>query len=320
MKPIAAALALLCTLLIASPASAAYPDRPIRMVVTFPAGSNSDVMARILSDAMSKDLGQPIIIDNRGGAQGIIGMQAATTAAPDGYTIVVIGVTTGASNPSMFRKLPYDPMKDLTIIGMVADSPLVLVSSPALPVASANELFALARKQPGKLSYGYGSGSAQVACAKLVSMVDAQVLSVPYKGSPQAMTDLIGGQIDFTLIDVSLAMPQAKSGKVKALAVTTKERFPLMPDTPTLDEIGVKGYDLSVWFALGAPAGLPAPIVDRLSTSLKTALANPELTKRFSEQAITPKYSTPDQARSFMQKEIIEWGKMIKAAGVEPLD
>ncbi|CAN5401999.1 tripartite tricarboxylate transporter substrate binding protein [soil metagenome] len=319
MKHLVALMALALMLPLAGPANAAgYPDRPIRLVVPFPAGSGTDVVGRILGETMSQDLGQPFIIDNKGGAQGIIGVQTATNAPADGYTLVILGVTTGASNVSLFKKLPYDPARDLTMIGMVGDSPIVLVASPKLPVKNAADLLDLARREPGKLTYGYGSGSAQIALAKLVAMGDIKALPVPYKGSPQVMTDLIAGQIDFTMTDISLAVPQMKGGTINALGVTSKDRFPLLPELPSINESGAKGYDLVVWFALGAPAKLPEPIVERLSAALKKALASPDLIRRFAEQGLAPKFSTPAQASSFIKSEIVEWGKLIKQAGIEP--
>jgi tripartite-type tricarboxylate transporter receptor subunit TctC len=323
MKPFEACRALvvaLTTVVAAHAALGAYPDHPIRLVVPFPAGSGTDVVGRVLGQVMSQDLGQPIVVDNKGGAQGIIGVQATTSAPADGYTLVILGVTTGASNVSLFRKLPYQPSRDLTMLGMVGESPIVLVASPKLGVGTAGELFDKARQQPGKLSYGYGSGSAQVAAAKLVAMGEVKVLPVPYKGSPQVMTDLIAGQIDFTLTDISLAIPQMKAGLVKGLGVTSKERFPLLPDLPPINESGAPGYDLVVWFALAAPAKLPEPIVQRLSASLKKALADPELVRRFAEQGLAPKYSSPADAAAFVKSEIVEWGKLIKQAGIEPQD
>lgn len=320
MRLVIALAALLAWALLPTAASAAYPERSIRLVVPFPAGSGTDVVARILGETMSQDLGQPIVIDNKGGAQGIIGVQAATSAPADGYTLVILGVTTGASNVSLFKKLPYDPARDLTMLGLVGESPIVLVTSAKSQLRNAGELFEQARREPRKLTYGYGSGSAQIAAAKLVAMGGIDVLPVPYKGSPQVMTDLIAGQIDFTLIDISLAVPQIKGGNIKALGVTSKNRFPLLPEIPSLDESGAKGYDLVVWFALGGPAKLPQPIVDRLSIALKNALANPDLIRRFAEQGLATRYSTADEASRFIKSEIVEWGKLIKAAGIEPQD
>ncbi|CAN5129087.1 tripartite tricarboxylate transporter substrate binding protein [soil metagenome] len=320
MKHLVALAALVLPLVMPGPAMAVYPDRPIRLVVPFPAGSGTDVVGRILGETMSQDLGQPFIIDNKGGAQGIIGMQTAINAPADGYTLVILGVTTGASNVSLFKKLPYDPAKDLTMLGMVGDSPIVLVASPKLAVRNAADLLELARREPGKLTYGYGSGSAQIALAKLVAMGDIKVLPVPYKGSPQVMTDLIAGQIDFTMTDISLAVPQMKAGTIKPLGVTSKDRFPLLPELASINESGAKGYDLVVWFALGGPAKMPAPVVERLSASLKKALANPDLIKRFAEQGLAAKFSTPADASTFIKSEIVEWGKLIKQAGIEPQD
>ena len=203
-------------------AHAAYPDRPVRLVVPFPAGSGTDIVARQLAEEMSKGFGQPVVVENKPGAQGIIGVNATVAAPPDGYTLVVLGVTTGASNVTLFRKLPYDPLRDLTAIGMIAESPIALVAAPGFPANDTAGLFELARKNPGKLTWGYGSGSAQIAAAKLVSMGKVETVSVPYKGSPQALTDVMSGQIDFMFVDLSVAVPQIKGGKIKALGVTSR--------------------------------------------------------------------------------------------------
>jgi tripartite-type tricarboxylate transporter receptor subunit TctC len=301
-------------------AQAKYPDRPIKLVVPFPAGSATDTVARQLGEEMSRDLGQPLVVDNKPGAQGIIGVNAAVGAPPDGYTLLVLGVTTGASNVSLFKHLPYDPLKDLTPIGMVAESPIVLVAAPGFAANDTAQLFELGRKNPGKLTYGYGSGSAQVAAAKLVSMGDIKTMPVPYKGSPQALTDVMSGRVDFMFVDLSLAIPQIQGGKLKALGVTTKGRFPVVPDIKSINESGAPGYELVVWFALAGPARMPPDVVDRISHALNTALQSKDLQHKYAALGLAVKQSSPTAFASFLKGEIGNWGEMIKAAGIPPQD
>lgn len=299
---------------------AAYPEKPIRLVVPFPAGSGTDIVARELADEMSRDLKQVIVIDNKGGAQGIIGMQAAATAPGDGYTLVVLGVTTGASNVSMFRKLPYDPIKDLTPIGMIADSPIVLVGSTKVPANTLDELVKYGRANPGKLSYGYGSGSAQVAAARVVYQGKFDAVPVAYKGSPQALVDVMNGQVDFMFVDLSVAVSQMAAGKVKAFGVSTKARFPQAPDIPSIHEGGLTDYDVSVWFGLAGPAGMPADVTARVSQALNNALKSPALVEKFKTKGLAVKPSTPEWFGSFLKSEIQLWGTMIRDAKIPPQD
>lgn len=297
--------------------NAAYPDKPITLIVPFPAGSATDTVARTLAVEMSSDLRQTIIVDNKPGAQGIIGMNAAVKAAPDGYTLVVLGVTTGASNVSLFKKLSYDPVKDLTPLGMVAESPIVLVSAPGFKANNSGELFKLGKENPGKLTYAYGSGSAQVAAAKLIDMGGIKAVGVPYKGSPQALIDVMSGQVDFMFIDLSLAIPQIEAGKLKALGVTTKTPFSIVPKIPTINQSGAPGYELVVWFALAGPAGIPQPVVTRISQALDKALQSPALQKRYFGLGLEVKQMSPNGFGDFLKKEIQNWGQLIRQAGIQ---
>ncbi len=297
-------------------ANAAYPEKPIRLVVPFPAGSGTDIVARELGEEMSKDLKQPIIVDNKGGAQGIIGVQSAVASPADGYTLVILGVTTGASNVSLFKKLPYDPLRDLTPIGMIADSPIVLVGSPKVVAKNLEELLRYGRQNPGKLSYGYGSGSAQVAAARVVSMGKFEAVPVGYKGSPQALVDLMSGQVDFMFVDLSVATSQLAAGKVKAFGVSTKSRFPQAPNIPSIHEAGLPGFDLSVWFAMAGPAGMSAEVTARVSTALNNALRSPVLIKKFETKGLAVKISMPSEFGAFLKSEIANWAMMIKEAGI----
>nr|WP_051705498.1 tripartite tricarboxylate transporter substrate binding protein [Cupriavidus metallidurans] len=302
----------------AAACAAGYPERPIRMVVPFPAGSITDVVARALAEPMSHDLGQPFVIDNKPGANGIIGTQQAAQSRPDGYTIVIVGVTTAASNVSLFKKLPYDPVKDLQPLGGVAETPYLLVGSPEAPGKNVGDVFAYARQNPGKLTYGYGSGSAQVFGAKLAYMGKSNITQVPYKGGPQALTDVMGGIISLTFTDFSNGLQQARAGKVKIYGVSTRDRFPLAADIPTLDETGAPGFDLTVWFGLMAPSGLPDDVARKLSAALDKALSNDELTRRFAAQGLSPKRQSSAQFGTFVKSEIGKWATIVKEVGITP--
>jgi tripartite-type tricarboxylate transporter receptor subunit TctC len=318
MRAFLLALYCCCIFIYPAGAGAAYPDHPIKLIVPFPAGSGTDTVARTLAEEMSRDLKQPIVVDNRPGAQGIIGVNALTSAPADGYTLLILGVTTGASNVSLYKSLPYDPMKDFTPLGMVAESPIVLVSAPGFGPKNAADLFKLGREQPGKLTYAYGSGSAQVAGAKLLDMGGIKAQGVSYRGSPQALTDVMSGQVDFMFVDLSLAVPQIQGGKLKALGVTTRDRFAVVPDIPSINESGAPGYELVVWFAMAGPAKLPKPVVDRLSKSLNKALDSPTLQQRYAGQGLAVKHSTPQEFSDFLKSEIVNWGNLIRKAGIAP--
>ncbi|MGE8690634.1 MAG: Bug family tripartite tricarboxylate transporter substrate binding protein [Achromobacter sp.] len=313
------ALGLGAALLAAAGARAApYPDHPIRMVVPFPPGSITDVVARSLGKAMSDDLGQPVVVENKPGANGIIGTHDVARAKPDGYTLVVVGVSTAASGVSLFKDLPYNPATDLAPIGAVAETPYLLVGSPRMPGTKVSDLFAYGTQNPGKLTYAYGSGSAQVFGAKLAAMGKINVTPVPYRGGPQALTDVIGGTVDLTFTDLANGLQQARAGKVKTYGVSTPERFALAPDIPTLNETGAPGFDLTVWFGLMGPAGLPGPVLDRLSQSLRKALANDELKQTYARQGLTVKTQTPAEFGGFVRTEIDKWAAIVKETGIPP--
>lgn len=313
------ALALGLGLAAAAPSLAAnYPDHPIRMVVPFPPGSITDVVARSLGKHMAADLGQPVVVENKPGANGIIGTHDVVRAKPDGYTLVVVGVSTAASGVSLFKDLPYDPAKDLAPIGAVAETPYLLVGTPKVAGANVGELYAYGRQHPGKLTYAYGSGSAQVFGAKLASMGGIKFTEVPYRGGPQALTDVIGGTVDLTFTDLANGLQQARAGKVKAYGVSTPERFALAPDIPTLNETGAPGFNLTVWFGLMGPAGLPQPVSARLARSLDKALANKELQETYARQGLSVKTQSPAEFGAFVSAEIDKWAAIVKETGIQP--
>lgn len=307
--------ALLCALPLAAHA---YPDKPVRLVVPFPPGSITDVVARTLAEGIGPRLGQPIVIENRAGANGIVGTVAASRAEPDGYTLFMVGVSTGASNVSAFKSLPYDPRTDFTPIGAVAEAPFMLVASNALQVRDLQGLLAYGKANPGKLTYGYGSGSAQLCGAQVVSMGGFSAVPVAYRGVPQAMTDLIGGTIDFTIADMVNGMQQAQAGRVVALGVTSRQRSPLAPDIPSLAEAGLPDYDLNVWFGMAGPAGMPGAIVQQINAALGEALADPGLRRQFAASGLTPMPSTPQAFGQLIHADIAKWGKVFRDAGLTP--
>ncbi|WP_164855525.1 Bug family tripartite tricarboxylate transporter substrate binding protein [Bordetella avium] len=303
---------------LAGPGRAAYPERPIRLMVPFPPGSITDVVARSLGQGMAADLGQPVVVENKPGANGIIGTHDVVRAKPDGYTLVVVGVSTAASAVSLFKNLPYDPARDLMPIGAVAETPYLLVGNHDVAGANVGELFEYGRKHPGKLSYAYGSGSAQVFGAKLAAMGDMSVTHVPYRGGPQALTDVIGGTVDLTFTDLANGLQQARAGKVKIYGVSTPERFSLTPDIPTLNESGAPGFDLTVWFGLMAPAGMPAEVTQRLAQALDRALDSPALREAYARQGLSVKTQSPAQFGAFVRSEIDKWADIVKETGIPP--
>lgn len=309
----------LCLMILAATAQAEYPDRPIRLIVPFPAGTATDIVARQVAAEMTKVLKQPIVVDNKAGAQTIIGTQAALAAPADGYTLLAFGTSNAAINVSLFTKLPYSPAKDFTAIAQVAESSTVLVTSMKVTAASIGELIQYGRANPGKLTYGYGSGSAQVAGQSFAAMAGINILPVAYKGAPQVLTDVMSGEIDFTFIDYFIAAPQIKAGKIKALGVTSKERFSLAPELPPVHET-LAGYDIRVFFGFAGPAPLPADVVARLTSAIEFAVKQPETVQRFADLGLVVKYAPSADYAAYVQREIDNWAGLIKAAGISPQD
>jgi tripartite-type tricarboxylate transporter receptor subunit TctC len=303
---------------LAAPAArAAWPDRPIRIIVTFPAGTQTDILTRLYSVPLAQKLGQPIIVDNRSGAQGVIGIRAALAAPTDGHTLLMIGVSTGASAPHMIKDLPYDPLRDLVPIGMVADAPYLLICDPRLPVRSAAELIAHARARPGVLSFGHGAPSRHVAGSLLAKLAGIEALEVAYRGQPEATNDCAAGRISYTIADLGEALAQAREGRVRALAVTTAARSPLAPEIPALAET-LPGYNLSVWFLLGAAAGVPEPVVARINAALTEVMAEPGLRQQLAVQGLDIRSLPPETLREFMTSEVENWGRIIRLLDLQP--
>jgi tripartite-type tricarboxylate transporter receptor subunit TctC len=294
-----------------------YPSRPIRFIVPFPAGSAPDHIARTFSEHMQKTLGQTLVIDNRPGAQGIIGATEALRSTPDGYTIFGGSNTTIAANPSLFRKLPYDPQKDFTPVASFIHSALMLVVAPSFPAKSVREFVAQAKAKPGQLSGGYASAGMQVALAELKTLAGVNVLEVPYKGVPQTVTDILGGQIHFTFADYASGFPFAKAGKLRGLAVTSPKRSPLAPDIPAMSE-ELPGFDVTVWNGLFVRAGTPREIVAKLNDAVQKAVTSPDVVAKLAVAGQEPMQMKPEEFRAFIAKEIAKWAAQIKRAGIQP--
>ncbi len=302
-----------------SSAQSDYPTRPIRMVVPFPPGGPTDIVARPLAQKLSENLGQQVIVDNRGGAGGTIGADQVAKSAPDGYTLLMGTVGTQAINVSLYQKLPYDPNKDLAPVTLVAAAPVALVVHPSVAVGSVADLLALAKSKPGTLTFGTaGSGTPGHLSGEIFkSMTGAQITHVPYKGSAPAVADLIGGQIALMFDPVQSVLAHVKSGKVKAIAVSGAKRSGVLPEVPTIAESGVPGYETTAWWGIAVPAKTPEAIVKRLHAEIAKALQAPQVRARMQEIGIEPVGLGPAEFAAFQQAEIAKWGKAVKDSGAK---
>ncbi len=296
----------------------AYPAKPVTLIVPFAAGSATDQLARALGQSITEQTKQAVIVENKAGASGMIAAQAAARAAPDGYTVLITTNTTQAANQHLYKKLPYDPVKDLAPISGLGKGGQVLVVNSAAPYKNVAELIAAAKKNPDKMSFGSGSSSSRVAGEMFKQLTGTDIVHIPYKSNPLAITDLLGGQIDMMITDTSTGVPQIKAGKLRALGYSTQKRGSQLPDVPTLEEAGVKGYDMGYWFAAYAPAATPAPVITRLNELLQLAIKSPAAKSFFETAGSEPWTTTPDELAKFQGVEAQKWGKVIKAAGIEP--
>ncbi|MBD8658008.1 tripartite tricarboxylate transporter substrate binding protein [Oxalobacteraceae sp. CFBP 13730] len=312
----ASALGLLALTPLAAQAQA-FPTKAITIIVPFSAGGTTDILARVLGQFISKDLGQPVIIDNRAGAGGNIGTQLVARAAPDGYTILMGTVGTHAINQSLYPKLAFDPIKDFAPLTRVALVPNLLVANPAQPFKTVKELMAYAKANPGKVTFGSsGSGTSIHLSGELFKqMAGVDIQHVAYKGSAPAVNDLLGNHIAIMFDNMPSAIGHVKAGKLRPLAVTTAQRSPALPDVPTIAEAGVPGYEATSWFGLLAPAGTPAPVVTKLNAAILKALADPDVKKKLLEQGAEPAGETPAQFAAFIASETVKWGKIVKQSG-----
>jgi tripartite-type tricarboxylate transporter receptor subunit TctC len=316
-RPLAMAAAA-CLALAAAPAQAAFPDHSIRLIVPFPPGGGNDTVARTVGKRLAEIIGQPVVVDNRAGAGGTIGADAAARSAPDGYTLFLGGVGSHAINPNLHKDLPYDPIKDFAPIVLLARAPMVLAANPKLNVHSVPELIALAKKEPGKLNYasnGTGSSS-HLAAAMFTSMAGVDIVHVPYKGLSPALTDLLSGTVPLMFSSVVAILPHIKSGALVALGSTSTQRLAALPDVPTIAESAVPGYESFSWYGILAPAGTPKDVVAKLNQALNQALQSPEIRESLATDGSLPAGGTPEEFGAYIKHEKDRMGEIIAKAHI----
>ena len=298
-------------------AAAAFPDKPIRLIVPFPAGGAADVMARGMAQRLGGELGQQIIVDNRGGAGGTTAAEAAAKSAPDGYTLFFGTMGTHAINPALYSKLRYDPLKDFVPISLTHITPRVLVVGPSVPAKNVAELIALAKSKPGSLTYGSaGNGSSShLSGALFETLAGVNMVHVPYKGSSPLLVDVLAGRIDMTFDSYTVYEEHIKAGKVRVLGVTSKARMGSLPQVPTIGESGLKGYDVSNWLGVLAPAGTPKDVLATLHAALGRAMATPALKQQLVALGIEPAFGTPEEFTALIRAELPKWAEIVKKSG-----
>ncbi|HET7032651.1 MAG TPA: tripartite tricarboxylate transporter substrate binding protein [Casimicrobiaceae bacterium] len=311
-------LACIAALAFAGAARADYPDKTITFVVPFAAGSATDQLARALGQEVTQITKQAVVVDDKPGASGFIGAEVVKKAAPDGYTVFITTNTTHAANEHLFKKLPYDPVKDYLPVTGLGKGGQIMIVNLNLPAKSVTEFIALAKAQPGKVSFGSGSSSSRVAGEMFQQMAGIDLLHVPYKSNPLAVNDLLGGQINMMITDMATGLPQVKGGKVRALGVSTAKRSPLAPELPTISEAGLKGYEMSFWFAAYVPAHTPPAVVAKLHDILVQATKGPSMQQYYTSTGTDPFTTTPAELAAFQTAESNKWKTIIKKANIEP--
>jgi tripartite-type tricarboxylate transporter receptor subunit TctC len=298
----------------------AYPAKNVRLIAPFPPGGTTDVLSRIVAQKLSDTLGRQVVVENRPGAGGNLGHELAAKTPADGYSLVMSSNAALVTNPFLYKRLGFDPLNDFAPISVVAKAGQVLAVHPTVPVKNVKDLIALAKANPGKLNFGSGGRGtpAHVAGEIFKSVTGINIIHVPYKGGILAVMDVVAGQIDITFADMAPAVPQIKSGKLRALAVTTDERSAALPDVPTMVQAGIKGSSPQTWWALLSPKGTPAAIVTRLNSDVAQILKLPDVRERYATLGILPAHSTPEQVLELVKRESPAMGKVLKAAGVEP--
>lgn len=294
-----------------------YPSKPIRLIVPFPPGGTTDVVARLVAAKISAAWGEQVVTDNRPGAGGTIGTEIAAKSPADGYTILMGSITTHAVNPALYKKLNFDPIKDFTPVVLAVSSPQLLVVHPSVPAKNAREFIALAKSKPGQLNYASaGAGTSPHLTFELFkSAAGIDVVHIPYKGTGPAITELVGGQVQAMITGVVALMPHVKSQKLRALAVTSAKRVEAIPDVPTLEESGLKNFDVSSWFGFFVPAGTPKPIVAKLNAEVRKVLAMPDVRERLFGLGADPAGDTPEEFAHYVKSEMERWGKVVRATG-----
>jgi tripartite-type tricarboxylate transporter receptor subunit TctC len=310
-----AALALACFAAIAGE-STAYPNKPIRMIVPFPPGGGTDFVARVISPPLTEALAQNVLIDNRTGAQGVVGTQIGAQAANDGYTLVIVDAATVIA-PAMMEKAPFDVAKDFAPIGMLVEQPYLITVHPSVPAKNLGEFVKLVQANPGKYNFGSGAAISHVSQEVFYSLAKLKMTHVPYRGTGPLMTAITGNEVQVTFSGPGSALPMVKAGRLRALAVTTLKRSRELPDVPTLDELGFKGFEIRGWYGLLAPAGTPRPIVTRLNTELNKVLSSGPASEALRKRGLDPAPVSPDEFHKFLLSEVVRWSKAVKQYNVK---
>jgi tripartite-type tricarboxylate transporter receptor subunit TctC len=297
--------------------SQAYPSKPVKFVVPFPAGSATDQAARLMAQQMQTLMGQTFLVENKPGAGGSIAAMDVIRSAPDGHTLLFSSNSAAASNVALLKSIPYDPLKDFTPVAAVGENMLVLMVKTDHPAKNIQEFINYAKQRPGKVNAGYGSSSSQVSIAVLNKLGNIDTMGVAYKGIPLAMNDVMAGVVDFTFVDLGNSMAQAKGGKLRPLGITANKRSSLVPDWPSLAET-MPGFDITAWFALVGPAGMPKDVVDKLNASMGQALKSKDAQEKLAGIGIQPVVMTPDQLKTFMASEVSKWVRLVKEANIQP--
>jgi tripartite-type tricarboxylate transporter receptor subunit TctC len=295
----------------------AFPSKPIRMLVPFPAGAATDMAARVIGQQLSTVLGQPVVVDNKPGAGGSIAAMEVVRAAPDGYTLMFASNSAISSNVALLKKIPYDPNKDFSPVAGTGETALVLMVKSGFPVKNLRELIAYIKSHPGKVNAGYGSSSSQISIATFDKLAGVETLLVPYKGIPLAINDVLGGTLDYTFADIGNALAQVKGGNMRALGVTASKRTPLMPDVPAIAEV-LPGFDITAWFGIVGPAGMPKDVVDKLNAATTQVLRAPDMKERLATIGLTPMPMAPEPFKGFIASEIVKWTRLAREANVQP--
>ena len=295
-----------------------YPSRPVRFILPFPPGGGTDILGRVIAERLSASLGQPVVTENRGGAGGNVGAEAAAHSAPDGYTIVLVAPSLAIS-PSLYSKLNYDPVKDLAPIGLVATVPNVMITNPSVEAKNLQEFIALGRSRPGQMNFGSGgAGTSNHLAGELFNIVTgAKLVHVPYKGVNLAMQGVLAGEIQLVFIGIPAALPHIKAGKLRALALVAPQRSSALPEVPTVAEAGLKDFDVTTWYGVMAPAGTPRPIVTRLNGELVKIMQAPDVKERLAGMATDPLTSTPEEFAAYLRQEIAKWGDVVRKANLK---
>jgi tripartite-type tricarboxylate transporter receptor subunit TctC len=309
-----------CAIMVSAAMAQPYPSRPIRLIVPFPPGGPSDIVARVFTQRVGESLGQPLVMDNRGGAGGALGTELGARAAPDGYTLVQTTAGTMAINPALFPKLPYFPLRDFVAVSQLATTPYILIVNPAVPARSVKEFIALAKAKPGQLNFASGGvGTTNHFAAELFKLsAGVDLVHIPYKGTGVALTDVLSGQVQLMFMNLLPAMPQVRSGKVRGLGVTSAQRSAAAPDIPTIAESGLSGYETTGWHGWSVPAKTPATVVKRLYAEIAKAAKNPELRQTLEAQGTDVIANTPEEFAVALKAETVRWAKVVKAAGIKP--